>query len=96
VADYRLSRHAATDLEAIAVFSIDRFGINRARRYRDELIACFSNLAANPSLGRRAEQLAKGLRRFEHGSHIIFYTREGGDISVVRVLHYRMDAGRHL
>lgn len=96
MADYRLSRRAATDLEAIAAFSIDRFGINQARRYRDELIACFSNLAANPSLGRRAEQLAKGLRRFEHGSHIIFYTREGEDISVVRVLHYRMDAGRHL
>ena len=96
MADYRLSRRAATDLEAIAAFSIDRFGIKQARRYRDELIACFSNLVTNPSLGRRAEQLAKGLRRFEHGSHIIFYTREGDDVFVVRVLHYRMDAGRYL
>lgn len=96
MAEYRLSRRAATDLEAIAAFSIDRFGIKQARRYRDELIACYSNLISNPSLGRRAEQLAKGLRRFEHGSHIIFYTREGDDVFVVRVLHYRMDAGRYL
>ncbi|MCB1801953.1 MAG: type II toxin-antitoxin system RelE/ParE family toxin [Gammaproteobacteria bacterium] len=96
MADYRLSRLAATDLEAIAAFSIDCFEFKQARRYQDQLIACFSNLVANPSPDRRAEQLAKGLRRFEHGSHIIFYKREGDDVFVVRVLHYRTDAGRHL
>jgi len=83
-------------LEAIAAFSIDRFGIRQARRYRDELTACLSNLVVNPSLGRRAEQLAKGLRRYEHGSHIVFYPREADDVFIVRILHYRMDAGRHM
>ena len=94
--EYRLSRRAATDLEAIAEFSIDRFGIEQARRYRDELTSCLSSLVANPRLGRRAEQLAKGLRRFEHGSHIIFYSFKGDDVFIVRVLHYRMDAGKYL
>ena len=92
MADYRLSRRAATDLEAIAEFTINRFGLEQARRYRDELKACFEN----PTIGRRAEQLAKGLRRFEHRSHIVFYVLTEDGVLVVRVLHYRMDAHRHL
>lgn len=94
MADYALSHRAAADLEAIAEFTINRFGIEQARQYRDELNTCFSNLAANPAMSRRAEQLAKDLRRFEHGSHIIFYRPGDEGVLIVRVLHYRMDAGR--
>lgn len=96
MADYLLSRQAATDLEAIAEFTIKRFGIEQARRYRDELKTCLENLARNPNMGRRVEQLAKGLRRFEHGSHIIFYLTGGDAVLIVRLLHYRMDVGKHL
>ncbi|HKL52251.1 MAG TPA: type II toxin-antitoxin system RelE/ParE family toxin [Wenzhouxiangellaceae bacterium] len=96
MADYRLSRKASRDLEVIAEFTINRFGIEQARQYRDELKACFENLVENPTLGRRAEQLAKGLRRFEHGSHIVFYVPLDDGALVVRVLHHRMDARRHL
>jgi toxin ParE1/3/4 len=39
--DYRFSRRAALDLEAIAEYTIERFGIEQSRRYRDELAACF-------------------------------------------------------
>jgi len=94
MAEYRLSCLAVTDFDAIAEFSIDRFGVDQARRYRDDLKETLSQLADNPSLGRRAEQLARGLRRFEHGSPIIFYTRTESGILVVRVLHYRMDVVR--
>ena len=94
--DYRLSRRAAMDLEAIAEFTIERFGIERARRYKNELKVCFADLAENPQLGRRAEQLAKGLRRFEHQSHIIFYKPEDDGILIVRLLHNRMNVTRRL
>lgn len=96
MADYRLSGQASTDLEAIAEFTINRFGIEQARQYRDESKGCFRTLAESPTLGRRAEHLAKGLRRFEHGSHIIFYMPLDDGVLVVRVLHVRMDARRHL
>lgn len=94
MAKYRIYRLAATDLDAIAEFSIDRFGVDQARLYRDQLKDRFSQLAENPALGRRAEQLAQGLRRFEHGSHIIFYIPSGSGILAVRVLHYHMDVAR--
>lgn len=100
MADYRLSRQAAKDLEAIAEFTIARFGIEQARQYRDALKGCFRTLAESPTLGRRAEHLAKGLRRFEHGPHIIYYMPVDDGVLVVRVLHVlmdaRMDARRHL
>ena len=96
MAKYRFSRRAATDLEAIAEYTIERIGIEQARRYRDELRTCFAQLAENPRLGRRAEQLGTGLRRYEHRSHVIFYQVAGARILIVRVLHYRMDVTRYL
>lgn len=83
------------DLEAIAEYTIERVGIEQARRYRDELSACFDQLAANPGLGRRAEQLGSALRRYEHRSHMVFYQTTDTAILIVRILHYRMEVTRH-
>jgi len=84
------------DLEAVAEYTIAQFGIEQARDYRDQLRACFDRLVETPELGRRAEQLSAGLRRYEHRSHIIFYQPVDSGILIVRVLHYRMDVRRHL
>jgi len=83
------------DLEAIAEYTIERFGIDQARRYRDELAACFEQLVHHPGLGRRSEQLGSGLRRYEHRSHIVFYQVVGTGILIVRILHSRMDVRLH-
>ena len=92
---YRLSRLAAADLQEIAEYTIERFGIMQARRYRDSLKTCFVQLANNPTLGRRAEQLMHGLQRFEHQSHVVFYISEPENILIVRVLHSSVDVPRH-
>ena len=93
--NYRLSRSASADLEEIAEYTIERFGIEQARRYRDGLKTCFDQLANNPALGRRAEQLERGLQRFEHQSHVVFYVSEPENLLIVRVLHSSMDVPRH-
>lgn len=95
MAEFRLSSHAAADLAEIADYTIERFGIEQARRYRDDLEKCFQNLAENPTLGRSVEQVAPKLRRFEHQSHVVFYAQEEGGVLIVRVLHASMDAPRH-
>ena len=92
---YRLSRLAATDLQEIAEYTIERFGVEQARRYRDGLKTCFVQLADNPALGREAEMLIRGLRRFEHQSHVVFYISEPENLLIVRVLHSSMDVPRH-
>lgn len=92
---YKLSRLASADLEEIAEYTIESFGIEQARRYRDGLKICFDQLANNPALGKRSEQLMRGLRRFEHQSHVVFYIIEPEEIFIVRVLHSSMDVPRH-
>ena len=58
MARYRLSARAAADVTGIADYTIERSGIEQARRYRDGLEFCFESLAENPLLGRSAEELA--------------------------------------
>ncbi len=95
MAKYQLSRRAATDVDQIADYSIEQFGIKQARRYGDGLETCFQTLAENPGFGRSAEQFAPDLRRFEHQSHIVFYIPEDWGVLIVRVLHKKMDVPRH-
>ena len=95
MADFRLSPRAEADVAEIADYTIETFGVEQARRYRDDLEACFRNLAENPLSGRSAELLSPGLRRFERRSHTVFYTREEESIRIVRVLHAGMDVLRH-
>ncbi|PWR20516.1 type II toxin-antitoxin system RelE/ParE family toxin [Zavarzinia compransoris] len=40
--------------------------------------------------------LGGGYFKYAVGSHVIFYTRTDSGIDIVRVLHKRMDMGRHL
>jgi toxin ParE1/3/4 len=91
VAEIRISARAAMDIRDIARFTIRTFGVNQARRYRDDLQRCFESLADNPMLGRSAEALAAKLRRFELRSHVVFYRPDEGGILVVRVLHASTD-----
>lgn len=96
MAELRLSRRAASDLAEIADYTIAEFGIDQARRYRDQLQACFQSLLANPTLGRSAEEVAPGLRRIRQQAHVVFYRVERDGLLIVRVLHHSMDFERHL
>ena len=93
---YRLSREAESDIGDIARYTIERFGIEQARTYRDSMISCFQSLAKNQGIGIKADYIREGYRRFDHRSHVIFYKSEGPDILIIRVLHKRMNAPRHL
>ena len=93
---YRLSKKAATDIGLIASYTIERYGIEQARHYRDTMIACFEFLGENPGVGRNIDDVRAGYRCFNHQSHVIFYTTDGPEILIVRVLHNRMDVTQHL
>lgn len=95
MAEIRLTSRAEADLAEIADYTIETFGIEQARRYRDEIEDCFLTIAESPRLGRSAEALSAGLRRIEHRSHVIFYLVDESGVLVVRILHSSMDAVRH-
>lgn len=96
MANVTVSRLAGGDLGDIADYTIETFGIEQARRYRDGLDACFQMLAATPLIGRDAGDLAEGLRSYPHQSHVVFYRQTESGVLIVRVLHRSMDFERHL
>lgn len=84
-----LSPRASADLLDIYLQGIRLFGPMQADRYLDSLESCFSLLADTPRMGRAADHLGAGLRRQEHGSHVIFYEIADGGVFIAAILHER-------
>jgi len=91
----RFSRRADSDLLEIARYTLRQWGREQARVYVEGLESCCRMLAENPSLGRRCDEVRPGLRRMEHGKHVVFYRLEPEGIIVSRILHERMLPPRH-
>ncbi len=87
---------AKADLRQIAHYSKQEWGVARAKIYLASLANSLSRLKDMPDLGVECSDLRAGYRRYGVGSHAIFYRLAPDRIEVVRILHQRMDAGRHL
>lgn len=89
MSDYRLSKLAESDLLDIFCFGYQQFGGQQAEAYAAALEQTFLLLANNPEIGRRAETIAPGLRRHEHGSHVILYEETAAGVLVLAIVHNR-------
>jgi toxin ParE1/3/4 len=79
----------------IGSYTIKEWGQAQAGRYLEEIEECCQRLADNPDLGRSCDYVRPGLRRLEHGKHVVFYRRERGGILISRFLHENMLPKRH-
>jgi toxin ParE1/3/4 len=95
LAAFRFSRRAESDLLSIGDYTLRTWGKGQAARYIRKLEMCCQALADNPALGRSCDDVRPGLRRLEHGKHVVFYRRERDGILVSRILHHSMLPGRH-
>lgn len=95
MARFRVSRRAEADLLDIATYTLRTWGEDQAIRYVNDLEVCCQRLADNPELGRACDYVRPGLRRVEHGRHVLFYRIEAKGILVSRILHQRMLPDRH-
>lgn len=91
----RFSRRAEADLLSIADDTLAKWGEVQTVDYLDEFEACCKRLVDNPSMGRSCDDIRPGLRRHEHGRHVLFYRHERGGILICRILHERMLPDRH-
>jgi len=82
-------------LLSIGDYTLRTWGEPQAARYLGEIELCCHTLAGNPLLGRSCDDVRPGLRRLEHGKHVLFYRQETGGILVSRILHRRMLPGWH-
>lgn len=94
---FQLSQTAESDIALIADYTIYKFDISQARKYRDGLLDTFAQLAENPSLGRIFKlQGPILLKRYRYRSHVVFYAETDTGILIVRILGGMMDFERHL
>lgn len=93
---YRLYPKAVDDLESIYMYSMREFGLKRTEDYIFAIEESFQHLADDPLIARKCDDVRKGLRAYNIGSHIIFFTITDHGIAAIRLLHQSMDYNRHL
>jgi toxin ParE1/3/4 len=92
---YNFTDHAESDLDAVVAYTLEHWGQAQAVKYVNGLEALLENLALEPSIGTNQDHLFKDLLRFSYVSHVVYYIKNRDGITVIRILHKRMDAKRH-
>ena len=91
MSEFRLTPRALQDLEDIADYTLEKWGIEQAATYLRKLSARFQWLADNPDLGRARDDVEKGYRCFPEGQHLVFYLKRSDHIEIIGVPHKAMD-----
>ncbi len=81
---------AVADLDEIFDY-IAEDSLERAVTFLWDLNATMENLAINPYMGRKRDELRRGLRSFPHGAYMIFYFPTSNGIDAIRILHGARD-----
>jgi toxin ParE1/3/4 len=87
---------AEADIEDVADYTIEQWGAEQARHYVSDLRKAIEGLATNGLRHREEADVFPGLRRARSGHHLIFYLIDDERVDVLRLLHERRDAMRHL
>lgn len=96
MAEYRLSPAAQRDLDAIFDHGVACWGFAQAIDYTDRIEVACATLAAAPLQAPGCDHIRLGYRRRSVGRHVLYVRQTGYGIAVIRILHQRMDAVRHL
>jgi toxin ParE1/3/4 len=85
---------AVEDLREIGRYTRETWGLAQARSYRQELELLLKKLSLTPSVGHSRNEIAENVRSFPVGSHIAYYLPRKNGITILRLLHPRMDVER--
>jgi toxin ParE1/3/4 len=96
MAEYRLSPKAQADLDGIFDYSLSKWGLEQALRYSELIEAACTALAKSPLHAQSCSHVRPGYRRRIVEQHMIYFRQAPYGIAVIRILHHKMDALRHL
>lgn len=94
--EFRLTPAAERDLQAIWQYTTAQWGAEQADRYTDHLVAVFAELARSPQSAPACDHIRPGYRRRLVERHMIYFRISVYGVAIVRILHERMDATRHM
>ena len=81
---------ALADLESIYGATVRSWGLNQAEHYVSLIRATIERLCVHPKSGRQYADIEE-VRSIPSGRHLIFYALQDDTITIIRVLHDRMD-----
>jgi len=87
---------AEADLEEIWYYTFKNWSKEQADHYHAGIVNAFGEIAAGHKLGQPVPVRRAGYLKYRVESHLIYYRLEDAGIVVVRILHTKMDAERHL
>jgi toxin ParE1/3/4 len=87
-----LTEPAEADFRDLLSFTLRTWGEGQFAEYKRRINDALNAVAGNPRLGHERH----GIMVYHAGRHRIFYRVQGTTIYVLRILHDRMDAVRHL
>jgi toxin ParE1/3/4 len=94
---YVLSPRAQRDVEDIWDYTVEHWNVRQAETYIRQIKFAIETVAAEPKIARSCNDIRPGYWKYPAGSHVVFFRlADNGTIDVVRILHSRMDFGRHL
>ena len=92
----RYTAEARRDLRSILRYTLNTWAERRRDVYAERLTAALDELTRFPDLGRSRDEIGTGLRSFPIGEHVAYYRSDAEFVTIIRLLHRKMDAARHL
>ena len=96
MAEYRLSPQAQRDLDELFDHTVAKWGLTQALRYAEQIEAALEKLADAPLRAQACDHIRHGYRRRPVQQHVIYFRMTSYGIAVIRILHQRMEAARHM
>ncbi|WP_338840025.1 type II toxin-antitoxin system RelE/ParE family toxin [Flavobacterium ginsenosidimutans] len=92
MAKYYLTNKAVEDLADIWNYTFDEWSEKQADKYYLLLLDSCQEVAENPNLGKKYDNVTEKLLGYKSNEHILFYQIiSKGEIEIIRILHGRMD-----
>ena len=92
----RLSNPAKKDLQTIANYTQQVWGVIQKRKYLVLIRKSLQQLNQMGNTGKKRDDVANGLYCLPVQKHIIFYRESEKEFIVIRILHSQMDTKKHL
>jgi toxin ParE1/3/4 len=78
------------------LYSDEQWGTAQGNAYIEAINRALSTLSANPRIGRSQSGIASNLYAYRVRQHIIYYRLHADTVTVLRILHGKMDAALHI
>jgi len=92
----RLSTPAKTDLQSIAAYTQQEWGLGQKKIYLDLIKKSFNTLSTVGNIGKKRDDIEQGLYAYSIKKHTIYFREAEQEFVVLRILHSRMDPERYL